>query len=187
MQSHVLFRKMREYLSELNMVAMDASLLTLASKFSCGNDRIDRFIKTTESLDDKFGKTFVWLSDGGNAIIGFYNITTVSVDCVGDVYKFKMGGAIHINEFAIDSKFQKAKATDDDYFSDLLLRECIERIRCLRDACVGFAFITLQSTCEGRHLYARNNFECIDEDMEIAKWMDKEADCIPMYYSLDYE
>lgn len=183
----VSFRKMREYVSKLNMVPMDASLLSLASKFSCGNDRIDRFIRTTESLDIRFGKTFVWLSNDGNSIIGFYNITTGDIDCVGDAPRYKMGGTIHINEFAIDAKFQKAKITDDNYFSDILLRECVDRIRYLRDIHIGFMFVTLQSTKEGYNLYSRNDFYDIEVDMEVAKWKDKEVDCIPMYYPLDYE
>lgn len=59
---------------ELNVVLYDASLQKLASSFQSGNVYLDRFIKGNESLNDAFGKTYVYLSDDKSKIIGYYNL-----------------------------------------------------------------------------------------------------------------
>ena len=42
----------------INVVLYDASLQKLASSFHSGNDYLDRFLKSSISLDDNFGKTY---------------------------------------------------------------------------------------------------------------------------------
>ena len=59
---------------ELNVGLYDASLQKLASSFQSGNVYLDRFIKGNESLNDAFGKTYVYLSDDKSKIIGYYNL-----------------------------------------------------------------------------------------------------------------
>ena len=58
----------------INVVLYDASLQKLASSFHSGNDYLDRFLKNSISLDDNFGKTYVFLSDDNQTIIGYYNL-----------------------------------------------------------------------------------------------------------------
>ena len=70
--------------------------------------------------------------------------------------------------------------------SDLLLDDCLEKIENMRRECVGFAFVTLNSTKEGYSLYLRNGFENLEEDMNFAI-EDSDQECIPMYYIMDLE
>ncbi len=60
----------------------------------------------------------------------------------------KVGGSIHINEFALENKYRGRKIEGTDYrLSDYLMNDCIDRIHSLRKE-VGFSFITLSSTKE---------------------------------------
>lgn len=158
----------------------------LAEKFRCGNSYLDEFLKESHALDDSIGKTYVYLSTDKKAIVGYYNITTGSLQIADDPYKIKIGGAVHINAFAIDSAFQGKIPFDGTVrYSDILLNDCIDRIEALREY-IGFAFITLASTDEGFNLYKRNGFEELEEDMRIAPEK-AEFGCKLMYYVLDLE
>ena len=177
---------MPNFASEIGVRKMDASMQLLASSFHCGNTHFDNFINSSSAIDDQFGTTYVWLSADNDRIIGFYNITAGSVEQDDGYCRIKIGGAIHINEFAVDSAFQKTEIGPRVYLSDYLLQDCISRIRFIRENHVGVGFITLQSTAEGHHLYARNGFEDCEADMIVTKG-DIESDCVAMYYALDYE
>lgn len=151
----------------------------LSQSFDCGNSALTAFLKSHEALDNFFGITYVILSDSG--IIGYYNISTGHIE---DETHIRMGGTVYINCLAIDIKYQKKKFMDS-YYSDVLLNDCLKRIEDLRNK-VGFAFVTLSSTDEGYHLYDRNGFCQLEDDMKIAK-NNGEDTCIPMYLPLDYE
>ena len=156
------------------------------SFFNCGNVSIDRFIRSSEALDPGYGKTFVWLSYDESEIIGFYNITTGSVDSLNEENtNYKVGGAIHINQFALSEEYQGQEFDKSIKASDFLLAECLDRIYSIRKN-VGFSFITLQSTERGFSLYKRNDFEEIEEDMQIVQ-TEHEIKCTPMYLALDVE
>lgn len=176
-----------DFVSKYGIRRLDADLQRLASNFSCGNFHIDRFIKSPLALDSKYGKTYVWVTNDNKGIIGFYNIEAGSVDQLVDGERSKMGGAIHINDFALDSRYQKIKIGEHSYISDLLLKDCIDRIRFIRDQFLGCTFITLQSNEAGRKLYLRNDFEQIEIDMDVTKTEEKETGCIAMYLPLDIE
>ena len=62
--------------NRINVVRYDASLQKLASSFHSGNDYLDRFLRKSDSLDDNFGKTYVFLSDD-NSPMFFYQMTIV--------------------------------------------------------------------------------------------------------------
>lgn len=153
---------------------------SLSSEFDCGNDALTSFLKNYESLDNMFGKTYVMISE--NKIVGYYNIST---GCVEENTGVRMGGTIYINCFAVDKRFQKIKR-GKYYISDIILADCITRINNIYDDFLGFSFITLSSTEEGRHLYERNSFLTLEEDMRIAK-NSGELRCVPMYLPIDYE
>ena len=70
--------------------------------------------------------------------------------------------------------------------SDLLLQECIHRIENIREEQVGFAFITLCATDMGYHLYQRQGFYELEEDMSFHT-NEKDIENIFMYYPLEYE
>ena len=171
-------------------IPYDASLIPLASHFDCANSVMNRFLKDPVSLQSYHGKTYVLLSDDKSVIIGYYNIGTGYVAQEMDGKKVKIGGAAHINYFALDKRFHHFPAGCQNdkifYMSDLLLRDCIGRIRQIRENHIGFSFVTLCSTINGYKLYLRNKFYDIDDDMDFAA--DKtEKDCYLMYYPLDYE
>ena len=60
--------------NRINVVQYDAGLQKLASSFHSGNDFLDHFLRDSRSLDDNFGKTYVFLSEDSQTIIGYYNI-----------------------------------------------------------------------------------------------------------------
>lgn len=176
----------------LNVVPYTVALQKLSKTFSSGNDHLDRFLKESVSLDDNFGKTYVWLSEKEDFIVGYYNIGTGSIDEVlPDSERYKIGGSIHINEFALDKAFHGmtqgyTESGDKINISDLLLDDCLQRIADLRSQNVGFTFVTLCSTEEGFHLYARNGFEELDDGMQFSLGYE-EKKCIRMYSPMEID
>ena len=153
------------------------------SGFDCGNPALTSFLKSPEAVDDMFGKTYVMISHQ-NKIIGYYNISTGDISNPNHI---RTGGSVYINCLAVDKVFQKQKYNQSKfYISDWLLADCIHRIRDLRNNHLGFAFITLSSTQEGKRLYERNGFFEVEDDMLISK-NPGEKTCTPMYFPLDYE
>jgi len=173
----------------LNVKSFSKRYQAFADKFDCGNFILNAFLRGTESLDCDYGKTFVLLTDDDSAIIGFYNIGMSSLDSLDAGVRVKIGGAVHINGFALDSKYQRAvqEILPDGTsinLSDFLLIDCIERIMDIRQSYVGCAFITLCATERGYHLYKRNGFIDLDEDLRFS-FDPAEKKCIPMYYPID--
>lgn len=78
--------------SKLNVVHFDASYKELASHFDCGDLAINKFIKLNESLEDGFGRTYIWLSEDNRKIIGYYNISTGYIESQIDNIPMKIGG-----------------------------------------------------------------------------------------------
>ena len=180
----------------LNVVPYDAGYQKLASFFESGNDYLDRFLREDLSLAEWYGKTYILLSDDGEAIAGYYNISVGSVEQILNGEHSRIGGAAHINCFALDKRYQGLlQATTPDgkkmNLSDFLLVDCIERILDIRSL-IGFSFITLCSTRRGHSLYLRNDFEALDEDLVFSTEDSvanragvDEGTCIPMYLPLD--
>ena len=173
----------------LNVVKYDASLQKLASSFHSGNNYLDKFLRESVSLDDGFGKTYVFLSEDNQNIIGFYNLGLGYIEQYDNKITKKIGGAIHINCFALDEQFHGLLQmyTDDGIkinLSDVLLNDCLEKIEYIRREYVGFSFVKLSSTKEGYGLYCRNGFEDLEEDMGFSA-EDSDIECTPMYLPLD--
>lgn len=160
-------------------------LLSAARDFDCGNLAISSFLRSDDAFLEMVGKTFVMLLD--KKVIGYYNISTGHIE---DGNEYRVGGSVYINFFAVDQSVQKHKVSNADAdtqnISDLLLSDCLNRICDLRSSHIGFAFITLSSTQEGYHLYERNGFFPLEDDMKIAK-NQGEKTCAPMYFPIDYE
>ena len=114
---------MDRYVPHRNIVEFDANLQKLASSFVCGNSHIDNFLKSNLALDPGIGKTYVWVDESLSRIVGFYNITSGSVEEVRDGMLCKIGGAAHINDFAVDVSCQKTLYDPEHklYISDILL------------------------------------------------------------------
>ena len=157
----------------------------IANEFDCGNDYITGFLHKSDALNSSYGKTYVWITEGQNEIIGYYNI---EMSYVEDEDGIKQGGAAHINYFAIDKKWQGKTIDNDLKFSDLLLNDCINRIDFIRENMIGCSFITLFSTPEGENLYLRNDFEnAQNEDMSAPPGMSEKTGGKLMFLCLDIE
>ena len=159
--------------------------------FSCGDSYFDHFLKSAQAFDNGIGTTYVALQDE-KTVIGFYNITAGSLDYMDCGTRIKDAGSIHINYFAVDTKFQKKiesviPGTDQKiYISDLLLNDCIERVKRIREACLGVSYITLNSSEAGINLYERNGFIMLDRNDEIVvSPSKKEFGSVTMYLFLD--
>ena len=169
----------------------------LTKNFSSGNRYLDAFIADPQSaLDTSYGKTYIFLFEDSHEIIGYYNITAGSVDVMLDgKTRVRSGGSIHINCFAVDKKYQKIAAAEQDgirwNFSDFLMFDCLSTIREINRESLGFLFITLNSTAEGLHLYARHEFEELDTDLVYSIDEKEQADglenCTQMYRFVDLE
>ena len=177
---------MEGFVSSLDVLPLDVNLHKLAPSFHCGNVYIDRFLRESTALDDGFGKTYVWVNENKSCILGFYNISVGCIDEIENSTRYRLGGSVHINEFAIDERYRGLYLADNIRYSDALLQDCIARAKYIRDNYVGFSFITLQSTKEGHSLYKRNEFEDLEEDMSVTKG-EKENKCQAMYYVFDLE
>ena len=178
-------------MKRLNVKKYDASFQKLASHFHSGNTYLDNFLKGYVSLDNGYGKTFIWLSNDLSDIIGYYNIGTGYIEQELNNSFSKIGGSIHINGFALDQKYRGLEQGEDEsglkyFLSDFLLDHCLETIEMLRNDYIGFSFVTLNSTREGYSLYTRNGFEELDEDMHFSIY-ESDIECIPMYLALDIE
>ena len=177
--------------SSLNVKPYSEKYQELADFFDSGNYVLDNFLRNQESLDCSIGKTYVFLTDDEDAIIGFYNIGMSNLDSLESGFRVKIGGAVHINGFALDSKYQGlVQETLSDgtqiNLSDFLLLDCMDRIRDIRKDMIGCAFITLSATERGYNLYQRNGFEELEDGMQFSVDFG-EKQCISMYYPIGLE
>lgn len=175
---------------KITVVLYDASLQRLASSFHSGNDYLDRFLKSSDSLNDNIGKTYVMVLEGTSKIIGYYNLSVGYIEQCADGVLRKIGGSVHINCLALDENYHGLQTKDERgnpiKLSDILLTDCMQKIAEIRSNHLGFSFVTLSSTKEGYHLYLRNGFEKLEEDMNFSP-EESEEGCIPMYYAIDLE
>lgn len=160
-------------------------------KFNSGNPYIDRFLQGSEAWDESIAKTFVWLNEQDENIIGYYSLSAGSLCEMEDDWLYDLGGAAYIKCFAIDRQYQRhnsaVRMQDVEInYSHLLLRDCIKRVRSIREKSLGLSFITLHATQEGEKLYIAHGFDTLLPDMVLAT--DREAlQCKPMYMDLDEE
>ncbi|MBO6208025.1 MAG: N-acetyltransferase [Lachnospiraceae bacterium] len=163
----------------------------MALEFSSGNGFLDHFLKSDEAFDDGIGKTFVWINKKRTKIIGYYNIGVGYIDTYNGDDKYKIGGSVHLNFFALDSDYRGVSVeTRADgsrlKVSDQLFADFMQKVYELRENYIGFSFVTLAATDEGYSLYKRNMFEELDDDLHFSL-KDDEKGCRPMYLALDYE
>ncbi len=166
-------------------------LLELSKSFSSGNSFLDSFIKTGDALDDGLGKTFVWIDEKRSHIIGYYNVGVGYIDMYNGDDKYKIGGSIHLNFFALNEKYRGViigKTADGRVvkISDSLFADFMNKVYEIREKYVGFSFVTLAATEEGYSLYKRNFFDDLDEGLHFS-FKDDEKECRPMYLALDIE
>lgn len=170
-------------------IPYNKELQKYAQSFKSGNDHIDLFLKGSLSLDKSFGKTYIWLEE--EKIIGYYNIGVGHIRD-NEYPNYKIGGAIHLNYFAVSEKYRhymQATLPNGSIIkaSDWLMLDLKKRVNDIRDNHVGFSFITLNSTEQGRNLYLRSDFEDLEEEGLSFDYKDDENSCVPMFYALDME
>jgi hypothetical protein len=161
----------------------------LTQSFKSGNDFLDQFLRSDDALNSSIGKTFVWVNEKRNEIIGYYNLGVGYIDMFNGDDKYKIGGSIHLNFFALNAPYRgiKAGTKDNDIkISDRLFADFIQKVYELREKYIGFAFVTLAATDEGYSLYKRNYFEDLEEGLHFS-FKDDEKGCRPMYLALDCE
>ena len=174
----------------LDIVRYDKSLSRLAENFHSSNTYLDWFLLSPDALDPNYGTTYVLLSETINEILGYYNIGVGCIEVADEGLRWRLGGSVHINCFALDTRYHGVAWDSDPVgervnISDYLLYDLVNRARAVRDE-IGFAFITLNSTKDGYPFYSRNDFEPLDADMYCS--MDKtDIECTSMYYAFEWE
>lgn len=177
--------------TNINTELFTKDMIDIAQDFSSGNVFLDNFLKSDDALNNSIGKTFVWLNENRKEIIGYYNIGVGYIDMYFGDDKYKIGGSIHLNFFALNEKYRGIvvrKRTDGTVikFSDRLFTDFMNKVYELREKYIGFSFVTLAATDEGYSLYKRNYFDDLDADLHFS-FKDDEKGCKPMYLALDAE
>lgn len=174
----------------MNVVEYTHTLTPLARNFDCGNPYLNLFLRSPDALNSSIGKTYVYLTEANDCILGYYNISAGSVDQLENGFRVKSGGAIHIGYFALDERAQhqfQGQMPDGTnlYLGDYLLIECLDRIEQIREGFVDAAVVTLASSEAGEHLYRKHDFLDLDDDLTFSL-SEGEGECIPLYLPLDY-
>ena len=177
-------------LSKLNVVLPDKSHKRLMQSFHSGNAALDMFLHGNSALDAGFGKTYLWLTDEEDAICGYYNLSTGYIEIIDEKHRTRAGGSIHINCFALDENWRGqiiSESADGGKvtLADVLLDDCLKRIFEFQNH-VGFSFITLCATKEGKSLYDRNNFLPLEVDMAFSIKEEDGDGGTPMYFPMDF-
>ena len=177
--------------TRVNTEIISDSILELTKKFTSGNKFLDYFLQSDDAFNDGIGKTFVWVNEKRTEIIGYYNIGVGYIDMYDGDDKYKVGGSIHLNFFALNEKYRgividKRKDGTDIKISDQLFADFMNKVFELRQKYIGFSFVTLAATDEGYSLYKRNYFEDLDAELHFSFKTDEKG-CRPMYMALDIE
>lgn len=171
-------------MSNYYTIPFNRKIMNLLYKFDCGNEGINNFLMSYESLNLRHGKTYVWLDDSRSVIVGYYNIGTGSINIFENNRWYKAGGSLHINYFAMDKRFQgiriKVNEKQNIKLSEALLHDLNNRALNIRKRDLGYRYITLCSTLAGEKLYKDNGFDYLNP--LVSFYCDEqEEDCIQMY------
>ena len=169
---------------------LDAALQNVASSFDCGAPVYNSFLRSPKAIDPSYGKTYVLTTMDRSEIVGYYNIGTSCVEFFDGYQSLKQGGSIHINYLALDQEFRGVIAIDTPegkvYWSDMLLNDCLQRIKTIREEWVGFLFVTLTASTAGIPLYRRFGFSELDEGLSMSLSADeKSGKGVQMYLPLE--
>lgn len=98
----------------------------------------------------------------------YYNLGLGYIEQFDTGITRKIGGAVHINCFALDEKYHGLVQAVTEKglkinLSDILLDDCMSRIEEIRRNHLGFMFVTLNSTKEGyvEHILYENGYETL--------------------------
>ncbi len=165
-------------------------LQNVASSSDCGAPVYNSFLRSPKAIDPSYGKTYVLPTMDQSEIVGYYNIGTSCVEFFDGYQSLKQGGSIHINYLALDQDFRGVIAFNTPegrvFWSDILLDDCLQRIKYIREEHVGFQFVTLTASKAGILLYKRRGFSELDEGMSMSLSDDeKSGKGVQMYLPLE--
>ena len=163
--------------------------LSLAEDFKCGNDEIDKYLKTKALEDLECGNSFtrIIIDKDNSELIGYYSINCSSIVMENSNHKY-FSPAIEIKMFALCEKYQGIKLSnfddeDDMLFSDHILCEIIYKIVEITEKYISATSIILYSVPNAVSFYKRNGFELFEEYMVTSNELYLK-DCIPMWFQL---
>lgn len=181
-------------------VILDEENINSTNLFDCGNSAINSFLKfnALESSDNNEAKTYIFLNELENKVIGFFSLRCSAIYCDISVSKEDNksntdGGrtinfpAIEIDYFAIDIEYQGLKydeIDDDELFtlSDALFGDilgiCLEVSKI-----IAFKFLILYSVPNAINFYKKHNFKEFYIFMNRINNMHVE-DCMPMFLEI---
>ena len=158
----------------------------LIEGFSCGNNEIDKVIKSRNSLeytvklviDDEKECLIGFIAYQASGIRLYYENTAVTKP------------ALQINYFAMDSHYQhlpydnSEELQDDKYnLSDAIFCDFLKLFRNISDKHLYFEYIILYSVPNAKNFYIRNCFEEFNVYMSPDKYRYLDG-CLPMYMSI---
>lgn len=174
---------------EIEFVILEREHKDLAKQFKCGNDYIDKFIRTI-SYKDKETVTHAAIDVKNNHIIAI--LTLVATGIYTEPSKLskrekKVISAVEIKNYAVDMRYQKmpySQNKSDNTLSYQILNKYIKDIFELSKHQIGIKKIILYSVDKAVTFYKRFNFH------DFKKYMvrlDKRGirGCVPMYFNLN--
>lgn len=156
----------------------------LVQSFDCGNEVINDYLKNKANSDTQ-ATTFIITDNDNKRVICYY-----SLSCSGFVItssgKFIIYPAVEIKMFAIDSKYQHMRYSEDieeGNLSDLLFSSVIADIYNFTEEYCGADKVILYSVPDAENFYKRNGFNRFERYMLKSTSLFTDG-CIPMYMSL---
>lgn len=171
-----------------NVFKLTKEYLELVEDFTCGNEEIDKYLKSKAIDDMECGNNFtrIIVNNDNNELIGYYSINCTSIVMENYNHKY-FSPAIEIKMFALSEKYQGMKFSkddeDDDMFSDQILCEIINKIVEITELHISARSIILYSVPKAKNFYLRNDFELFSEYMISSDDL-YVKDCIPMWFEL---
>ena len=149
--------------------------------FNCGNEELDKYIKTHCASADDMVTRIVIDSEKGK-VVCVYSLSASSIIWVS-YGKYYYAPAIEIKVFALDEEYQNVRYScdeNDGCLSNILLSGVINQILDITDNCCGANLVSLYSTPSAIQFYKKNDFIEYPEDALHSD--DRFLDgCTPLY------
>lgn len=174
---------------DIKFVVLEREHKDIAEQFRCGNDYIDKFVRSI-SYKDKETVTHAAIDVKNNQIIAI--LTLVATGIYTEPSKLSKRekmviSAVEIRYYAVDKRYQKmpySQNKSDNTLSYQIFNKYIRDIFELSKHHIGIKKIILYSVDEAVDFYKRSNFH------DFKKYMvrlDKREirGCVPMYFNLN--
>lgn len=180
--------KITEFDSEFNIVKIDECNPEYITRFTCGNEEIDKYLKykACGDLEHGIGVTKVFISNKNKEIIAYYTLNASAIVAKNGT-RGNYSSAIELKMFAVNKKYQKQKYSKDVEcnltISDFILASVIKSITHIVENNCGANSIILYSVDTAVDFYKKNFFELFEEFMmtDSSNYLDG---CVPMWFKL---